>query len=150
MVYWLMVCSRCLGHQPSELQVGNLPAFLQHFTEARPLLVSPPRNSESILSSVRQTKTKMAAPVKRFIFFVFVPLGHFNVDLKYSYTLDYIAALFRSPIYALHGLAVQYNVKLCCLFLSWFAKEANVANTPLAAEQVVFPNQALFVCSLGL
>ena len=25
-------------------------------------------------------------------------------------------------------LCVQYNVKLCCLFSSWFAKEANVAN----------------------
>ena len=25
-------------------------------------------------------------------------------------------------------LCVQYNVKLCRLFSSWFAKEANVAN----------------------
>ena len=25
-------------------------------------------------------------------------------------------------------LCVQHNVKLCCLFSSWFAKEANVAN----------------------
>ena len=25
-------------------------------------------------------------------------------------------------------LCVQHNVKLCCLFLSWFAKEANVAH----------------------
>ena len=25
-------------------------------------------------------------------------------------------------------LGVQYNMKLCCLFSSWFAKEANVAN----------------------
>ena len=32
---------------------------------------------------------------------------HFNVDFKCSYTLDYVATLFRSPIYALHGLAVR-------------------------------------------
>ena len=34
---------------------GNLPAFLRHFTEERHPLVSPTRDSESILSSVRLT-----------------------------------------------------------------------------------------------
>ena len=52
---------------------GNLPAFLRHFSEAHPLLVSPPRNSEQRPSSVMMLSTKMAAPVKRLIFFVFVP-----------------------------------------------------------------------------
>ena len=50
----------------------------------------------------------MAVPVKRFIFFLYLYLvGHFNIDFKCSYTLDYISTLFRSPIYALHGLAVR-------------------------------------------
>ena len=34
-------------------------------------------------------------------------IGHLNVHFKCSYTLDNIAALIRSPIYALHGLAVR-------------------------------------------
>ena len=34
-------------------------------------------------------------------------VGHFNVDLKCSYTLDYIDILFRSQMYALHGVAVR-------------------------------------------
>ena len=56
-------------------------------------------------------------------------------DYYFLYTLDYIAAILRSPIYTLHGLAVcSNNLKLCCLFSGWFAKEANVANNkqPLA------------------
>ena len=55
----------------------------------------------------------MAAPVMRFVFYVFV--GHFDLDLNCSYTLDHITALIRSPIYALRGLAVpsiQYKVNL--------------------------------------
>ena len=73
----------------------------------------------------------MAAPVTIFSSLYLYHVGNFNVDFKCSYTLDYTAILFRSPICALHGLAVlyvQYNVKLCCLFSSWFAKDANVAN----------------------
>ena len=34
-------------------------------------------------------------------------VGHFNVDFKCPYTLYYIATLFWSPTYALHGLAVH-------------------------------------------
>ena len=45
-------------------------SFFRHFTEERPLLVGP---TESRPRSVRLTKIKMAGPVKRFIFFVFVP-----------------------------------------------------------------------------
>ena len=37
-----------------------------------PNLVGPPRNSESIPSSVMTLSTNMAVPVKRFIFYVFV------------------------------------------------------------------------------
>ena len=54
----------------------NLPAFLRHFTEERPLLVGPTRDSESKPSSVRLTvrlDNKMAATVKTFFFFVFEP-----------------------------------------------------------------------------
>ena len=51
--------------------------------------------------------TKMAALVKRFISLYLYHFGRFNVDLKCSYTLDYIATLFWSLIYALHGLAVR-------------------------------------------
>jgi hypothetical protein len=63
------------------------------------------------------------------IFLYLYNVGHFNVDFKSSYTLDNIAHLFRSPfIHCMVLLCVQYNVKLCCLFSGWFAKEANVAN----------------------
>ena len=87
---------------------GNLPAFLWHFSEARPLLLTPPRNSESRPSSEMTRSTKTAAPVKRFISILYLYyVGHFNVDFKCSYTLDYSATLFRPPIYALHGLAVR-------------------------------------------
>ena len=61
-------------------------------------------------SDVTTLSTKMAA----YLYHV----GHFIVDLKCSYTLDYIATLFRSQMCALHGLA----------FSSWFTKEAYVAN----------------------
>ena len=84
----LIVLSRCLGHQPSELQVGKSPRFLRHFTEARLLFVFISRDSESRPSAVTTLSTKMAAPVKRFIFFVFV-------DIKCFYTLDYNATLFQ-------------------------------------------------------
>ena len=64
--------------------------------------------------------TKMVALVKRFIFFVFVTqilvfVGHFIVDHQWV-------------IHCTVLLWVQYNVKLCCLFSCWFAKEANGAN----------------------
>ena len=55
-------------------------------------------------------------------------VGYLNVDLKCSYTLNYIATLFLSPIYLLLGLtgrAIQCKV---LLIMSWFAKEANVAD----------------------
>ena len=35
---------------------------------------------------------------------------------------------YIDAMHKLVWLYVQYNVKLCCLFSSWFAKEANVAN----------------------
>ena len=59
-------------------------------------------------------------------------VGNFNVDFKCSFIqiLDYIAALFRSPIYALHGLAVraiQFS-----LFSSWIAQEDNAAKSRVA------------------
>ena len=56
---------------------GNLQAFLQHF-----------------FWSIY------------FLFYLY-HVGHVNVDFKCSYTLDYISTLFRSPIYALHGIAVR-------------------------------------------
>ena len=40
-------------------------------------LVGPTRDSASILSYVMTLSTKMAAPVKRFIFFIFVPRWSF-------------------------------------------------------------------------
>ena len=49
----------------------------------------------------------MAAPVKRFFFLYLYHVGRFNVDFKSFYTLDYIANVFRSQIYILHGLAVH-------------------------------------------
>ena len=57
--------------------------------------------------------TKMAAPVVNKVEMYFFSLCStllsmfvFNVNILCSYTLDYIAALNRSPMYASHGLAV--------------------------------------------
>ena len=45
---------------------------------------------------------------RKYIFFLnLYHVGHFNVEFKCPYTRPYIATLFRSPIYALHGLAVH-------------------------------------------
>ena len=54
-------------------------SYVQHFTEARPLLVERTRNSESIPSSVMKLSTKMAAAIKRFGFCFLYHVGHFNV-----------------------------------------------------------------------
>ena len=64
---------------------------------------------------------------------MFLALKELSVDFKYSYTLDRIATLFRSPTHVciarvLAVRAVPCSCIVCCLFLSWFAKEANVAN----------------------
>ena len=40
-----------------------------------------------------------------------------------SRTLDFIAALIRSPIYASHGLALR-AIQCEVVFSSWFVKEA--------------------------
>ena len=71
--------------------------FFRNFTEA---LVIPTRASESPQSSARITgKTKMAAPSTYKVFSLYLyDVVRFNVDLKCSYTLDYIAALILSPI----------------------------------------------------
>jgi hypothetical protein len=64
------------------------------------------------------------------MYFLCICAPRFNVDFKCSYTLDYIAALIRSPIYALHGLAVraiQFS-----LFSSWIAQEDNAAKSRVA------------------
>ena len=69
---------------------------------------------------------------------------HYNVDFKCSYTVDYIAILFRSPIYAVHGLAVRaiqckvVNFHRCpeipsgywvCLLLSPWHTEGTILST---------------------
>ena len=108
-------------------KVANLPAFLRHFTEARPLLVVVSRRFQSRASRAVQLAKKMAAPIVNggwdvFSFYLY-HVGGFNVVFKTSYTLDFIAALIRSPIYALPGLALRAN-QCKVLFWSWFAKEA--------------------------
>ena len=71
---------------------------------------------------------KMAVPVKTFIFFVCVTL------VILMLTLNALTHLITLLLYSGHQcmhcmvlLCVQYKVKLSS-FLSWFAKEANVAN----------------------
>ena len=71
--------------------------------------------------------TKWLRPRRDFIFLYLYHVGHFNLDFKCSY----ITLLLYSGHQLRHRmvlLCVQYNVKLCCLFSAWFAKEANVAN----------------------
>ena len=54
-------------------------------------------------------------------------VGGFNVVVKSSYTLNFIAALIRSPMFALHGLALR-AIQCKVVFSSWFAKIGYVAN----------------------
>ena len=125
-------------------KVANLPAFLRHFTEARPLSVVVSRRFQSRASRAVQLAKKMAAPIVNggwdvFSFYLY-HVGGFNVVFKTSYTLDFIAALIRSPIYALHGLALR-AIQCKVLFWSWFAKEAmllmmtSLLLLPLVARQ---------------
>ena len=83
-------------------KVANLPAFLRHFTEARPLSVVVSRRFQSRASRSVQLANKMAAPIvngDRAVFSLYLyHVGGCNVDFKSSYTLDFIAALIRSPI----------------------------------------------------
>ena len=108
-------------------KVANLPAFLRHFTEARPLSVVVSRRFQSRASRSVQLANKMAAPIVNGDWAVFslylYHVGGCNVDFKSSYTLDFIAALIRSPIYALHGHALR-AIQCKVVFSSWFAKEA--------------------------
>ena len=53
-------------------KMGKSPSFLRNFSEARPLLVVPPQNSESSMSDVMMLSTKMTALVKKLIYSVFV------------------------------------------------------------------------------
>ena len=55
-------------------KLGNLPALLLHFSEPRaPFLSSSLGNLSVDPRAVMTLSTKIAAPVKRFIFFVFLP-----------------------------------------------------------------------------
>jgi hypothetical protein len=162
-------------------KVANLPAFLRHFTEARPLLVVVSRSFQSRASRAVQLAKKMAAPIVNggwvvFSFYLYhvsrrfqsrasravqlakkmaAPIvnggwdvfslylyhvGGFNVVFKSSYTFDFIAALIRSPIYALHGLALR-AIQCKVVFSNWFSKETmllmmtSLLLLPLVARQ---------------
>ena len=122
----------------------NLPAFLRHFTEANPPLVVVSRLFQSRASRAGQLVKKMAAPIINGGWDVFslylYHVGGFNVVFKSSYTLDFIAALIRSPIYALHGHTLR-AIQCKVVFSSWFAKEAmllmmnSLILIPLVARQ---------------
>ena len=130
----VMLLSICMVRPPVRVIRCKSPSFLGHSMEERPPLVRLTHGSESIASSVRLTvqlnnNNGCACKENHFLWFFvslfFVSLyhvGHFNADFKCSYTLDYIATLSRSPIYALSCVvafavrAMQCNVKLRCLF----------------------------------
>ena len=94
--------------------MGKSHSFLAQFTEARPLVFDPPRNSEFIDELSQQ---KWLPPYRDLFSLYLYHVVHINVDLKWSYTLDYIATSFRSPIYALHRLAVRAIQCKVVLFL---------------------------------
>ena len=116
-----MGCYRCLGHQPPELQEGNLPAFLRHFTEASPLFVGPPRNSESIPSSVRRLDDKNGSAHKE-IYLVCICTTLANLLSILNALTHLITLLLYSGhqfMYNMVVMSVQYNVKLpenCVVF----------------------------------
>ena len=104
---------------------ANIPAFSRHFTKARLLLVVVSRRFESTASSVRPN---MLLCARKEIYFHCICIT--LVILMYAFT--HLTTLL---LYAGHQfmhctvmLCVQCSVKLCCLFWSWFSKEANVAN----------------------
>ena len=136
-VHGNMVCSRCLGHQHPELQVGNSTRFLAEFLGGTPPFGRPPRNSQSRPSSVMTLSTKLIRPWRDLFSLHLYHVGHFNVELKCSYTLDYIVILFTydtmSHMYALLGLAVcakRCNVILHCIVSSFFVCYQNLAQWP--------------------
>ena len=67
------------------------------------------------LAESTTTQQKWLPPLRDLFSLYLYHNGHVNVDFKCFYTLDYIATLCRSPMNALHGLAVraiQYKVML--------------------------------------
>ena len=74
-----MVCSRCLRHQPSELQVEKSPSFLATFHGGTPPFGQShsESDSESTLSSVRQLYNKNG-------FLKFSPLSFYVFPLSFG------------------------------------------------------------------
>ena len=112
------MCSRCLGHQPYDVQVEKSPSFLAAFLRGTPSFWSRPLG---ILRVYRaqwwRSQPKRLRPWRDLFSLYLYHVGPFNVDLKCSYTPDYIATLFLWPMYALHGLAVraiQCKVAMSC------------------------------------
>ena len=97
---WVMVWSRCLGQQSSKLQVRKSPSFLAAFHGGAPPFVRALRVSRVQWWRFQQ---KCLCPLRDLFSLYLYHVGHF----KYSYALDNIATLFRSPMYALHGLALR-------------------------------------------
>ena len=92
---------------------GNLPALLRHFLGARPLLVGPTRDSESIPSSVSQTarldKQRWLRPNKQFLSMYLCHVGRFNVDFKCIYALHYTSG--HQFMHCTVLLCLQFNSK---------------------------------------
>ena len=71
----------------------------------------------------------MAAPVKRFFFCICTTLAVLMSILnRFTHLITLLMYSGHKFIFCMVLLCMQYNVKLCCLFSDWFAKEANVAN----------------------
>ena len=122
-----MMCSSILGRQTSESKV-EVPAFLRHFSKARPLFVFIFRKSESRPRAFCSQQNGCA----REEIFSFCICTTFVILMS---ILNALTQLITLLLYSGHQfkhcmvlLCVQYNVKLCCLWSAWFAKEANVAN----------------------
>ena len=96
---------------------GNLTAFLRNSRRHAPFCSIP----LGILREFRVhwwlSQQKWLPPYRDLFSLYLYHVVHINVDLKWSYTLDYIATLFRSPIYALHRLAVRAIQCKVVLFL---------------------------------
>ena len=81
----LLVCSRCLGHQPSEVQLGRTPKFFAPFLRGPAPFIPSPRNPDRAMWW--RSQQKWLRPWRDLFFLYSWHVGHLNVDFKCSYTL---------------------------------------------------------------
>ena len=111
-VLWIAALMYQMPRTPASrvAEWGNLPAFLRHFKEARPLLVFTSRNSESRQSSVRRIDNKKRRCPYPELFYLFSFFLFVCTALVILNALTHLITWRLDSghqMYALHGPAVR-------------------------------------------